>query len=126
MRACGVFDSPRHLSFPLLAVCLLSYRPVFPPGHQLLLPRWWTHPLCTSADEDLGTLAEYDPLTDVPGDVEVNQQNGRGPGRSRTDVTVCVCGRIEFDEKASAAASHKKFRDKKLPESRAKKKNGPA
>ena len=24
---------------------------------------WWTNSLCTSADEDLGTLAEYDPLT---------------------------------------------------------------
>ena len=24
---------------------------------------WWTHSLCTSANEDLGTLAEYDPLT---------------------------------------------------------------
>ena len=23
---------------------------------------WWTNSLCTSADEDLGTLAEYDPL----------------------------------------------------------------
>ena len=38
----------------------------------------------------------------------------------------CVRGRIEFDEKASADASHKKFSDKKLPESRAKKKNGRA
>ena len=24
---------------------------------------WWTHSLCTSANEDLGTLAEHDPLT---------------------------------------------------------------
>ena len=24
---------------------------------------WWTNSLCTLADEDLGTLAEYDPLT---------------------------------------------------------------
>ena len=46
--------------------------------------------------------------------------------RSRTDVTVCVRGRSEFVEKASADASHKKFSDKKLPESRAKKKNGRA
>ena len=29
----------RLLPFPLLAVYLLSYHPVFPPGHQLLLPR---------------------------------------------------------------------------------------
>ena len=27
------------------------------------------------------------------------------------DVTACVRGRIEFDEKASADASHKKFSD---------------
>ena len=26
---------------------------------------WWTNSLCTSADEDLGTLAEYDPLTET-------------------------------------------------------------
>ena len=24
---------------------------------------WWTNTLCTPANEDLGTLAEYDPLT---------------------------------------------------------------
>ena len=24
---------------------------------------WWTNSLCTFVDEDLGTLAEYDPLT---------------------------------------------------------------
>ena len=24
---------------------------------------WWTNSLCTPANEDLGTLAEYDPLT---------------------------------------------------------------
>ena len=27
---------------------------------------WWTNSLCTSANEDLGTLAEYDPLTEAP------------------------------------------------------------
>ena len=32
-------DSLRLLHFPLFAVCLLSYHPVFPPGHQLHLPR---------------------------------------------------------------------------------------
>ena len=39
MRSCCVFDSPRLHHFPLFAVYLLSYRPVFPPGHQLHLPR---------------------------------------------------------------------------------------
>ena len=39
MRSCCVFDSLRLLHFPLLAVYLLTYRPVVPPGHQLHLPR---------------------------------------------------------------------------------------
>ena len=39
MRSCCVFDSLRLLHFPPLAVHLLSYPPVFPPGHQLHLPR---------------------------------------------------------------------------------------
>ena len=39
MRSCCVFDSLQLLHFPLFAVCLLSYHPVFPPGHQLHLPR---------------------------------------------------------------------------------------
>ena len=39
MRSCCVFDSLRLLHFPLFVVYLLSYRPVFPPGHQLHLPR---------------------------------------------------------------------------------------
>ena len=39
MRSCYVFDSPRLLHFPLLAVYLLSYRLVFLFGHQLHLPR---------------------------------------------------------------------------------------
>ena len=39
MRSSCVFDSLRLLHFPLFAVHLLSNRPVFPPGHQLHLPR---------------------------------------------------------------------------------------
>ena len=39
MRACCVFDSLRLLHCPLFAVHLLSCRPVFPPSHQLHLPR---------------------------------------------------------------------------------------
>ena len=67
MRSCCVFDSLRFIHFLLFAVFLLFYRPVFPPGHQLLLPRcggqmmWWTNSLCNSANEDFGTLAEYVP-----------------------------------------------------------------
>ena len=39
MRSCCVFDSPRLLPFPLLAVCLLSYRLFHLLNNQLLLPR---------------------------------------------------------------------------------------
>ena len=39
VRPCCVFDSLRLLHFPLSAVHLLSYRPVFPPRHQTHLPR---------------------------------------------------------------------------------------
>ena len=39
MRSCCVFDSLRLLHFPLFAVHLLSYHPVFLPSHQLHLPR---------------------------------------------------------------------------------------
>ena len=39
MRSCGCSDSPRLLLFPLFAVHLLSYHPVFPPALQLHLPR---------------------------------------------------------------------------------------
>ena len=75
---CGVrtSHSMRHLHalhvvclilfyFPLLAVYLLSYRPVFPPWPSTSSSTmWWTNSLCTSANEDLGTLAAYDPLTE--------------------------------------------------------------
>ena len=61
--------------FPLLAVYLLSYRPVFPPGHQASSSTmWWTNSLCTPANEDLGTLAEYDPLTGYePNDYHISE-----------------------------------------------------
>ena len=48
----------------------------FPPGHQLLLSStmWWTNSLCTSINEDLGTLAENDPLTGCePNDYHISE-----------------------------------------------------
>ena len=65
-------DFSVFLSF---AVHLLSYHPVFPPGHQLHLPRCGGQiPLCTPANEDLGTLAEYDPLTGYePNDYHISE-----------------------------------------------------
>ena len=62
MRSCCVFDSPRFLHFPLYAVYLLSYRPVFLLGHQFLLPRCGEQIPCALQlmREGLSTLAEYD------------------------------------------------------------------
>ena len=35
---------------------------------------WWTNSLCTLANEDLGTLAEYDPLTGYePNDYHISE-----------------------------------------------------
>ena len=35
---------------------------------------WWTNSLCTLAKEDLGTLAEYDPLTGYePNDYHISE-----------------------------------------------------
>ena len=35
---------------------------------------WWTNSLCTPANEDLGTLAEYDPLTGYePNDYHISE-----------------------------------------------------
>ena len=58
MRSCCVFDSPR-LSLSLFAVYLSLLSSCSPTLSRM----WWTNPLCTSAHEDLGNLAEYDPLT---------------------------------------------------------------
>ena len=77
MRSCCVFDSLRLLHFPLLAVYLLSYRPVFPPGHQLhprgggqipcalLLMRTLAPLPCQESTGENGSLndLEYDDVT---------------------------------------------------------------
>ena len=66
MRSYCVFDSLRLLHVPFFAVYVLSYHPVFPPGHQLHLPRCGGQiPCASSANEDLGTLAENEPLTET-------------------------------------------------------------
>ena len=49
-------------SSPSSPSSLLSPRPSFCPSTSSSR-MWWTNSLCTSANEDLGTLAEYDPLT---------------------------------------------------------------
>ena len=63
MRSCCVFDSLRLLHVlrcslsSLLSTCLSSW----PSTSSSTM--WWSNSLFISADEDLGTLAEYDPLT---------------------------------------------------------------
>ena len=75
MRSCGCFDSLRLLHFPLFAVHLLSYHPVFsswPSTSSSTM--WWTNSLCTPANEDLGTFAECDPLTSYdPNDYHISE-----------------------------------------------------
>ena len=63
MRSCVCSDSFRRLHFPLSVDHLLSYHPVLPPANQLHLPRCGGRTPCALANEDLGTLAVYDPLT---------------------------------------------------------------
>ena len=71
---CGCSDSLRF-SLLLLAVHLPSYRLFHSPGRQLLLPRCGGQiTLRTLANEDLGTLAEYDPLTGYePNDYHISE-----------------------------------------------------
>ena len=75
MRSCVCSDSLRLLHFPLFPVHLLSYDPVLPPAHQIHLPRCGGQiPLCTLANEDLGTFTEYDPLTGYePNDCHISE-----------------------------------------------------
>ena len=61
---------------------------------------WWTNFLCTPANEDLGTLAEYDPLTGYePNDYHVSEatepyiqessvENGSPSDLAYDDVTI--------------------------------------
>ena len=75
MHSCGVFDSPRLLPFSsscclssLLSSCFSSW----PSTSSSTM--WWTNSLCTSVNEDLGTLAEYDPLTGYePNDYHISE-----------------------------------------------------
>ena len=59
----------------LFLLSIFSLIVLFSPGHQLLLPRCGgQNTLCTSANEDLGTLAEYDPLIGYePNDYHISE-----------------------------------------------------
>ena len=75
MRSCCVFDSLRLP--PLSSLCCLSSLlssclSSWPSTSSSTM--WWTKSLCTSANEDLGTLAEYDPLTSYePNDLHISE-----------------------------------------------------
>ena len=76
MRSCVCSDSLRLLHVPLSADHLLSYHPVLPPAHQLHLPRCGGQIPCALSlmRKDLGTLAEYDPLTGYePNDYHISE-----------------------------------------------------
>ena len=51
---------------------------------------WWTNSLCTLANEDLGTLAEYDPLT-------LSQLHVTVPGVGSERSTLCASANEESD-----------------------------
>ena len=74
MRSCCVFNYPGLFHFLLLAVHLLSYRPVFPPGHQLLPPRCGGQIPC--ALPLMRTLAPLPSTT-------LSEEEGGGGGRCR-------------------------------------------
>ena len=63
---------------------------------------WWTNSLCTPRNEDLGTLAEYDPLTGYePNDYHISEatepyiqessgENGSLNDLEYDDATICI------------------------------------
>ena len=57
-----VLSSTTPLTSPSSPSSLLSHCPSFCPSTSSSR-MWWANSLCTSANEDRGTLAEYDPLT---------------------------------------------------------------
>ena len=94
MRSCCVFDSLQFLHFfslcwssSLLSSCLSSWTSTSSSTS------WWTNSLCTLANEDLGTLAEYDPLTGYePNDYHISEasepyiQESSGENGSLNDI----------------------------------------
>ena len=72
-----------HASSPCAhVVCLILYDfstffsllSIFSPISTSSSTKWWSNSLCTSADEDVGTLAEYDPLTGCePNDYHISE-----------------------------------------------------
>ena len=104
MRSCCVCDSLRLLHFSHRAVYLLSYRLVhFLLVFSFFFPRCGGQiPCALSANEDLGTLAEYDPLTGhEPNDCHISEttepyiqessgENGTLNDLEYDDVTISI------------------------------------
>ena len=68
-----VLSSTTPLSSLSSRSSLLSPCPSFCPSTSSSRT-WWTNSLCTPANEDLGTLAEYDPLTSYePNDYHITE-----------------------------------------------------
>ena len=67
---CSLFDDSTFLYFlTIFSLITLSFCPSTSSSRM-----WWTNSLCTSASEDLGTLAEYDPLTGYePNDYHITE-----------------------------------------------------
>ena len=72
---------------------------------------WWTNSLCTSANEDLGTLAEYDPLTGYePNDYHISEttepyiQESSGENGSLNDLGHCALFTAVHQQREDAAS----------------------
>ena len=84
---------------------------------------WWTNSLCTSANEDLGTLAEYDPLTGYePNDYHISEatepyiqessgENGSFNDLEHDDVTIgmALSSPLFTQEREDAASSRRAY-----------------
>ena len=71
---CVWFSTTSLLSSSCFLSSIFSYRPVFSFWPSASSTMWWTNSLCTPAIEDLGTLAEYDPLTGYePNDYHISE-----------------------------------------------------
>ena len=98
--------STTSFSSPCSPSCFLSLCPSFFASTSSAR-MWWTNSLCTSANEDLGTLAEYDPLTQLAWTFWTwgcrAHARRRRPGsdqKGRQDVQRCTaasCARAPFE-----------------------------
>ena len=108
---------------PLSSICCLSSLlsscfSFWPPTSSSTM--WWTNSLCTSANEDLGTLAEFNPLTSYePNDYHISEttepyiqessgENGSLNDLKYDDVTIGIAlsSQLFTQERGRAYHSH--------------------